>query len=61
MISPKPDYGEYELTDSDYLMFLASDGVWDSDEFEKETVETAVYNLVCKFINEHSSEGGFFK
>lgn len=60
MISSKPDCGMYELTDSDYLMLLATDGVWDSDEFEKETVEISIYNMIRKFVIEHPPEGNFF-
>ncbi|KAI1721389.1 protein phosphatase 2C domain-containing protein [Ditylenchus destructor] len=51
MISSTPDTRTYTLTDTDYLLFLASDGVWDS------LVEDEILLSLKEFVATHSADG----
>lgn len=50
MISPEPDVLSFELDDSEYLLLLSCDGVWDS------LSEQAVYSHVAQFVCKNSQE-----
>ncbi|KAI1729183.1 protein phosphatase 2C domain-containing protein [Ditylenchus destructor] len=50
MISSTPDTRKYTLTDTDYLLFLASDGVWDS------LVEDEILFSLKEFVATHSTD-----
>ncbi|VDM10101.1 unnamed protein product [Wuchereria bancrofti] len=50
MISPEPDVLSFELDNSEYLLLLSCDGVWDS------LSEQAVYSHVAQFVCKNSQE-----
>ncbi|CAG9532687.1 unnamed protein product [Cercopithifilaria johnstoni] len=50
MISPEPDILSFELDNSEYLLLLSCDGVWDSLN------EQAVYSHVAQFVCKNSQE-----
>ncbi|EJD74122.1 phosphatase 1E [Loa loa] len=50
MISPEPDILSFELDNSEYLLFLSCDGVWDSMS------EQEVYSHVAQFVCKNSQE-----
>lgn len=54
MVSSKPDTYTYSLTDHDYILFLASDGVWDNLEEEE------IYKAIRTFVTEFPKERKFF-
>jgi serine/threonine protein phosphatase PrpC len=51
MVSAKPDIFTYQLSDDDYVLFLASDGVWDNLEEEE------IFNSIRTFVTDHPIEG----
>ena len=56
MISSKPDVLTYPLSEHevDYMLFLSTDGVWDSLKDEE------IYEAIRLFITEHPIKGLFF-
>lgn len=50
MISPEPDVLSFELDNSEYLLLLSCDGVWDS------LSEQVVYSYVAQFVSKNSQE-----
>lgn len=50
MISPEPDILSFELDNSEYLLLLSCDGVWDS------LSEQAVFSHVEQFVCKNSQE-----
>uniref|UniRef100_A0A914CYJ1 PPM-type phosphatase domain-containing protein n=1 Tax=Acrobeloides nanus TaxID=290746 RepID=A0A914CYJ1_9BILA len=50
MISSEPDTRVYKLEENDYILFLASDGVWDT------LPEEVIYEAAQKFITNNNSE-----
>jgi serine/threonine protein phosphatase PrpC len=51
MVSPKPSIETYELSEHDYILFLASDGVWDNLE------ELEIYSAVRSFVTDNHIQG----
>jgi serine/threonine protein phosphatase PrpC len=50
MISSEPDMDNYKLSDNDWLLFLASDGVWD------ELSTTEIRDHCFEFANRYPSD-----
>jgi len=50
MISSVPDSSVYPITDGDFILFLASDGVWD------QLSEVEIFDAVQEFIEAHPRE-----
>lgn len=50
MVSPKPDVHTYPLTEHDFILFLASDGVWDN--LEEEEIYEAIRTFIVDFPKE---------
>ncbi|VDK69184.1 unnamed protein product [Gongylonema pulchrum] len=50
MISPEPDIISFELDNSEYLLLLACDGVWDS------LTEREVFSHVAEFVRANPPE-----
>lgn len=50
MISPEPDVISFELDGTEYLLMLATDGVWDS------LSEAEVHSLVADFVRSNQPE-----
>lgn len=51
MISSKPDTLKLDITDTEHILFLASDGVWDVLEEEE------IFEFCREFIANNSPKG----
>ncbi|KAF7637025.1 hypothetical protein Mgra_00003605 [Meloidogyne graminicola] len=50
MVSSKPDISKYNISEVDYMLFLATDGIWESLE------EGEIFDAVCLFVTNHQIE-----
>jgi serine/threonine protein phosphatase PrpC len=50
MLSSEPDMSERALTDDDWILFLASDGVWD------ELCESDILNHCAQFAQKYPAD-----
>ncbi len=53
MISSEADFSVVDITPDDYLLLLASDGVWDELNGEE------VFNATREFVSTHAEKGSF--
>jgi serine/threonine protein phosphatase PrpC len=57
MISSEPEMADFALTDRDFLLFLASDGVW--DELSTSDIREHCVNFVKKYPADRKSTTKF--